>query len=670
MTLDQVIAALVKSANGAADDVLLEAVRVGSPAEAARALGALFQRRTDAALAGIVGRYADLPAELRPLVAERVEQLDQAVRDAARGGDADERRSAIKLVGDSRQATLATLLAENLRHADATVAIAAAAALVGFAEWAAAGVRSLQRGDEATVGPASFYAELTRDRADIEQAVTRAVEQQRERPAGDRVMSDVLRAAVLMCDHPGSRLVAMLRGPRHAGQAVLARKVSGTPSSDGVDAFLVAASHGGQRSTFANSFARIADAPTLDGLLRRTHWIKEHQVATCLTLVSRGAWWTDAELARDTAARAGDDVARVGRWIAASGTDAGVQDERLVGLRARLLAVEPENVAARCELFRVAAGRPWGAPVGLIAAFLDDPDEQLARMAVREIHRRRRRQDGAEPPRVDGRVAVDAAALLLPKLATATGSARRVAARAVGQAAFEQFWANYDQMDGNRRRQAGRGLLKLLPDLPARIVRRLAAAGVNAPVFDRLKTLQMVADLGLAPQAAGVLIRMCGDPSPRVRSKAVALLRDVPAVSLDVLVERLLNDPDARVRANAVEVLDERSTGREQISASFVPTLVQRARTGSNRERANAIRALHRLRMADVAEALRHMLADPRVEHRISGLWAVRETGFWNLAGPVGQMAKGDVDPKVRQYAMTVLRAASELLRGQQRRAG
>ena len=406
MTLDQVIAALVKSANGAADDVLLEAVRVGTPAEAARALGGLFERGTAAGLAGVVGRYADLPAELRSGVASRADELDAAVRDAGRAGDADARRSAVRLIADSRQAALATILTENLRHADASVAMTAAAALVGFAEWVAAGVHALQRdegdgvrggrgegdADEESVNPSprhpvtaspdhATYEQVTKDRADIEQAVVRAVEQQRERPAGDRVMTDVLRAAVLLCDHTGSRLVTLLRGPRHAGQAALARRVGGTPTADAVDAFLVGAGHGGQRSTFANSFARIADAPTLDGLVRRTHWLKDHMLATCLQLVSRGAWWTEADLTRDTAARCGDDVARVGRWIAASGSADAVQDERLTAVRTQLLATEPANVAARCELFRLAAGRARGASTTLVAAFLDDPDERLARMA-------------------------------------------------------------------------------------------------------------------------------------------------------------------------------------------------------------------------------------------------------------------------------------------------
>ena len=685
MTLDQVIAALVQSTNGAADDALLEALRVGSPPEVARALEGLFQRRTTAALNGVVERYGDLPAELRPRVLEHLDLLLTAVREVGRGGESDGRLSAVRLVVDARAGQLAHILADNLRHADLTVATAAANALVTLAEWVAGGVRALQRSEDEgvrgwegegvkelrasphplTPSPphptttAADYAQICRDRIEIEQAVCRALEVGRDRPGTERLTTEVVRAAVLLLDSTASRVLGLLRGPRHSGQAAVARRVSATPTAEGVDGFLLAAAHGGQRATFANGLARVADAPALDAILRRTHWLKDGALTACMAGVSRGTWWSDAELARDVSARHGDDAAKVGRWIAASGSADTVQDERLMAVRRQLLTAEPDNVAARAELFRVAAGRPRGASVLLVTAFLDDPDERLSRLAAREIARRR---------------PADYRGLLMGRMGTATPSVRRVIGRAVGQAGFDQFWANYDNMDAGQRRAAGRALMKMMPDLPARLNRRLAAGGGPGagPVNDRLKALRMAAELGMAKQVAPALVRLCGDPSPRVRSKAVALLGEVPAVSLDALVERLLNDPDARVRANAVEVLEGRQGPGKPGTPGFVPTLVARARTGSNRERANAIRALHRLRMDDVADALAHMLADPRVEHRISALWAVRETGLWNLVGRVGQMAKGDADAHVRQYAVGVLRAVSELIRVQQqaRRAG
>ena len=135
------------------------------------------------------------------------------------------------------------------------------------------------------------------------------------------------------------------------------------------------------------------------------------------------------------------------------------------------------------------------------------------------------------------------------------------------------------------------------------------------------------------------------------------------AQSSDALIEKLLSDNDSRVRANAIEVLESSH------KVEFVPILIHRARSGSNRERANAIKVMHKLRMNVFGDSLKAMLNDPRPEHRISSMWALKQTGWWNLIGEVGRMAKVDPDLKVRRYALDVLKAASELIREQRMKA-
>jgi HEAT repeat protein len=229
----------------------------------------------------------------------------------------------------------------------------------------------------------------------------------------------------------------------------------------------------------------------------------------------------------------------------------------------------------------------------------------------------------------------------------------------VGQSGFEQFWNRYDKLEKATRKQAGKAMLKLLPDSIPRLSRKLA----GGPLEQRLQAMQMIQDLKLADQMAEPLLAICSDPSPRLRSRAVSLLADVPTLAPDALIERLLVDADSRVRANAIEVLESRH--KEQ----FVPLLIQRARAGSNRERANAIKVMHKLRMNVFGTSLAAMLKDPRPEHRISAMWALKQTGWWNLIGDVGQMAKADGDMKVRRYALNVLKAASELIREQRLKA-
>jgi HEAT repeat protein len=151
---------------------------------------------------------------------------------------------------------------------------------------------------------------------------------------------------------------------------------------------------------------------------------------------------------------------------------------------------------------------------------------------------------------------------------------------------------------------------------------------------------------------------MCAHSNPRVRSKAVMVLGEVPAAS-DVLLEKVINDNDPRVRANAIEVLES------HLQESYVPLLTERARSSHNRERANAIKAMGKMKVATAVGQLMNMMRDQRSEHRISALWALRQIGWWQLLGEVGRLAKEDQNLRVRRYALTILRSVAESVQSQ-----
>ena len=67
------------------------------------------------------------------------------------------------------------------------------------------------------------------------------------------------------------------------------------------------------------------------------------------------------------------------------------------------------------------------------------------------------------------------------------------------------------------------------------------------------------------------LIQLCADANPRIRSKAITVIGEVPAAPNNLLIERLMQDTDVRVRANAVEVLEGRG------DPEFIPILTQKA---------------------------------------------------------------------------------------------
>jgi len=121
------------------------------------------------------------------------------------------------------------------------------------------------------------------------------------------------------------------------------------------------------------------------------------------------------------------------------------------------------------------------------------------------------------------------------------------------------------------------------------------------------------------------------------------------------------------VRANAIEVMENRP------QAQLLPVLTQRALSTNSRERANAIKALHAMKVSASASQLIGMLRDGRPEHRISALWTLRQIGWWQLLNEVGRVAKDDSNLKVRQYALGVLKNVSDLARahpGKEQNAG
>ena len=78
--LDRLLHALVRSKNEAADDVLLEALRLGTEAERRTALDALLQRGTSRGLGGILSLYERLPDSLQLAVLRNVKALHPALR--------------------------------------------------------------------------------------------------------------------------------------------------------------------------------------------------------------------------------------------------------------------------------------------------------------------------------------------------------------------------------------------------------------------------------------------------------------------------------------------------------------------------------------------------------------------------------------------------------------
>ncbi|HEV8290499.1 MAG TPA: hypothetical protein VGP94_01185, partial [Tepidisphaeraceae bacterium] len=249
--LSRLVQALVDSRNEAANDVLLEALRAGNEAEKALALNALFRRATLKALLGVVEQYPDLPASLQSNVLGNVKQLHAALRECSKSSQQKVVLAAIRLISAGKQGKLTYILAEELHGTDDVIAKNACDAIVELARWSSNLTRKLQSiklwqeaetpGKKEDAGdPREIYELVMAERPEIEYAVARAIDVHR-----GKYGNELLRAALLLADWPGSKTLAILNTPKHGGQNAMVRRLQQAPDSEHVDAFLLAAAAGG-----------------------------------------------------------------------------------------------------------------------------------------------------------------------------------------------------------------------------------------------------------------------------------------------------------------------------------------------------------------------------------------------------------------------------------------
>ena len=92
--VDRLLQALILSKNEAADDVLVEALRLGAENEQRAALEALLRRKTIRGLSGVIGQFARLPESLQLHVLRNVKTLHQALRASGRSAEVSQRLAA------------------------------------------------------------------------------------------------------------------------------------------------------------------------------------------------------------------------------------------------------------------------------------------------------------------------------------------------------------------------------------------------------------------------------------------------------------------------------------------------------------------------------------------------------------------------------------------------
>ena len=669
---------LARHKSPAADDLLLDAARLGNDAERAAAVESLLHRATPRGLVGLVELFATLPEALRRRVGESAEVLVGAVARCARSDESATRVAAAGFVAAARSPRLAYLLSDLLRSPVPDVFEAACGAALGLAEWVEATSLDLRAGRLSGEAASATHRSLVELRPTLEEAVARSLET--PRGAESEELADA--AARLLEARNGPLFDAYRRNAGRGWPRVVARLAHPADASAAAS-LLSCAGRGVLRGEWPAAVAGIERAGVLDGLLRNTHWLRDPQVAAgaegavvgswVSTLVPRRVPPTTADVAPDDAA-AGDpddlqaaalevdvvapagtgravettEIAQIGTWLFLGDSPNGATDERV----AELLAAAGDDSAAKLSLLRSSdangEGGASGSPSVLASRLLEDGDERVARMAARALARR---------------ASSSAEAALLRRAADAPDDLRGVIDRRLGARGFDALWLRYDRLPEPTRRSAGRSLLKLLPAAGDRLRHRLIAG----PAAERIRGLWVAGEVGAVVELREAVYACCGHADAKVRSKATLCLGEIVTSVGDeraeARLEAALEDGDARVRANAIEVLQ--LTGRRDVAT----LLRARGRLGRNRERANAIKATHTMALGEVDAPLFDMLRDGRDPHRLSAVWAVEQTGRWRLLDEVVRLARADANGLVRRSALATVRRMAETMRQPAREA-
>jgi hypothetical protein len=328
----------------------------------------------------------------------------------------------------------------------------------------------------------------------------------------------------------------------------------------------------------------------------------------------------------------------------------------------RLLASGPASMlSVRARVGRLA----WAGVVRLRAeARLDllhqtisDPDARVRLAAARDLSRQPPTPAGDEALTdfaFDPHPAVAAAAASALVDATASGRRRALAP------ALDRLRRSPHDMVRALAEQARRGRSPGGADWPAaagararRSVRDRAGdlesieTGLAAGVSDHVvAALDLAQRRGLVDQFRARIETVATGPDERAAAKAALVLGELNDAGSARTIEALLSHPSGRVRASAVEAMTRRRPADTRFNAwtsDEVP-----------RVRANALR--HTIRRGGLPArhaqtVLSEMLADVRAGHRLSALWVAQRVRDVSLAQRVGDLARLDPEPAVRERA-------------------
>lgn len=585
----------------------------------------LFQRQDEAGLAQLVAEYHLLPEAVRRRCLDAIDPFFGVLGRTVKHTSAVVRTNAVRLVGDSRDARLAYLLAVALHDGQPKIRSAAAACLRETCEHVLGEREAFRAALDAVdwADPEQAAAVSTRAAAGSEQlrylvsAVGQAL------GAFDQHhRTEVIEAAAWYFEHLESRFQACAAAARSKAMRAAAEVFQASVSPRMASFAYRALKYPELRPAVVRKLSICHDDAFMLGVVDEA-WITGDSAIRRLLHGVRSLAWLEEGI-DPIVSWPVDRVAKAVRLVRATGVPA---DRQVELFRQMVLAGPP--AAQRAGLWALVELDTPGS-TRTLQTVLDWDDNVLSPIALWELMRR-------SPRDLHGR--------LVRRVQDRGGQLDRAGQETPPSVSFERSWGGFDRLTDRQRATFGHVLRTTVPDLVEALRQRMRSASAS----DRLRALSIGRDLELTSQLDEDVYRLARDPDATVRAGAVAALAHLAGPTAERIARQALEDPDGRVQANAVEVLDALQVG-DRISR-----LQEKLRDRNNRVRANAIKALLRLRAREAAEALLEMLQEPDRAHRTSALWLIEKLELVSLRERVEQVACSDPDARIRRRARRLL---------------
>ncbi len=635
MSVNQrVLKFLQESDNPAADDALVEGLAKGPPDCHEPILHALLARRQEAGLVGIVANFHLLDDKLRAMILEDAASFFPFIKKCVKAPEERTRLNAVDFVGKSGSNRLAYVLDLALHDSRPGIRQRAGETFRFLAD-------RYFRQERVTLDALAHGEMHTSDKAAVEAYSLARLAEERSYllSAFDGALTtydihqrpEVVEAATWFAPMINDRLWRAVSNTRsRCGHAVLTC-VQSAKDPRIVPFLYEALNYRDLRAAVAHIMATRCDEHFVTELIRCSFLLADPRIRKGMLTIRNLAWLERGM--RGLLNLPSSLFPRLVDFIMATG----IPVEIKVGVFRELL-LHGSPLAQRAAIWGLVDTEDENS-TQMLRIVVQWDDAELAQVAIRELMRR-------HPE--------DVPAMMAEQVENSSRSISDMAGRELSEYGFERYWGGFDAMDDDDRFRVGRGLLSTDPQVIPQLRKRLTSSEPK----DRLRVLQIINLLEIAPELKMEIYRIAHDSDTHVRSAVMTALGQLPGATSERLLLEALNDTDDRVQANGIEALERlRAINR-------LDQIRDRLNSDDNRVKANAVKALLSFQMREAMPILLEMLDNHAAAHRLSALWVIEVMKLMGLSAKVIRIARNDPDLKVRRRAVQAVSVLQHAIRG------